>query len=177
MAWTTFPTLTDGQVLTGAHLQIVRDNFAETAPAKATTAGSLFVATGANAVAERVPNVNTVGTSETTTSTTYADLTTVGPSLTMTTGPRAFVFLSCQLTNNTGTIGSFMSVAVSGATTVAATDASALVHYPTTAGLPIQATRVVVQGLTAGSNTFTAKYRAAANTGTFSQRNLAVIPL
>jgi hypothetical protein len=177
MAWSTPLTAVSNATLTAAQWNAsVRDNLAETAPAKATTAGSIFAGTGANSIAERIPSGDTVGTSQTTTSTSYVDLATVGPSVTVTTGVLAFVFVSCQMTNNTGTIGSFMSFTVSGATTVAATDGSSLVHYPTTAGLPMQATRAVSQGLTAGSNTFTAKYRAAANTGTFSQRGLAVIP-
>ena len=36
----------------------VRDNFNETAPAKATTAGELIVVTGANAIAEGHNNVH-----------------------------------------------------------------------------------------------------------------------
>ena len=34
-----------------------------------------------------------------------------------------------------------------------------------------------VTGLTAGSNTFTAKYRVDAGTGTFANRTIVVIPL
>lgn len=179
MAWSAPLTAVTNAALTAAQWNAsVRDNLLETAPAKATTAGSFFAGTGANAIAERVPQSAIVGTTETTTSTSYTALTTAGPAVaSMTTGVRAFVFISAQLTGNTGTLGSFMSYAVSGATSVAASDGSALVYYPSTANLPIQATRVVGQGLTAGSNTFTAQYRVAgATTGSFGQRGLAVIP-
>ncbi len=69
----------------------------------------------------------------------------------------------------------FMSFAVSGATTVAAADAEAVMQ---TGGQQQGSATYVVTGLTAGSNTFTAKYRssAAANTCHFSNRALIVTP-
>ena len=177
MAWTTPLTAVANASLTAAQWNAsVRDNLLMTAPALATTAGGFFVATGSNALAQRVTDSDTIGTSETTTSTSFVDLATVGPTVTVTTGPRAFVFVSGQATNNTATSGTFMGFAVSGATTVSAVDSSSMVFYPASSGQPHQATRVVAQGLTAGSNTFRSKYRVAANTGTFSQRNICVIP-
>lgn len=51
MAWTAPRTWTTGEVVTASHMNThVRDNLLETAPAKATTAGDLFVGTGANAL-------------------------------------------------------------------------------------------------------------------------------
>jgi hypothetical protein len=94
--------------------QYVRDNLNETAPAKATAAGQFFVATGANAIAARTPTSATVATSETTTSTSYADLATVGPAATVTTGVAAMVFIKSGIDKNTANIGTFMSFAVSG---------------------------------------------------------------
>lgn len=178
MAWGVPLTAVSNAPLTAAQWNAsVRDNLLETAPAKATTAGSFFASTGPNAIAERVTSSSIVGTTETTTNTSYTNLATAGPAVTVTTGVRAFVFISAQLTGNTGTLGSFMSYAVSGATSVAASDGSALVYYPSTANLPIQSSRVIGQGLTAGSNTFTAQYRVAgATTGSFGQRSVAVIP-
>lgn len=176
MAWSTFPTLTDGQILTGAHMQVVRDNFAETAPAKATTAGSFFVSTGANVIAERLTGSAVVSTSEATTSSSYTNLTTPGPAVTVTTGVRALVVFGAWITNDTAGSRVFMSYAVSGATTVAAADASAMAHDASSTNRIVGASRVIMQGLTAGSNTFTAQYKVSANTGTFSQRNLAVVP-
>lgn len=178
MAWTTFPTLTDGQVLTGAHMQIVRDNFAETAPAKATTAGSLFVATGSNAIAQRTIGSTFTAATENTTNTSYVDLATAGPAVTVTTGTSAIVMWSAHMWNDTAGSRPYMSYAVSGATTIAAGDAIAYAHDVSAAGRIIGASRIMMQaGLTGGSNTFTAKYRVSANTGTWAQRHLMVIPL
>ena len=48
----------------------------------------------------------------------------------------------------------------------------------TTPYISVQASATyLVSGLTAGSNTFTAKYRVDASTGTFVNRNIIVIPL
>lgn len=178
MAWSTPLTAVAGVALTAAQWNAsARDNLLETAPAKATTVSSFFVGTGPGAIAERVPLQTVTPNSETTTNTSYTNLATVGPSVTTTTGTKAFVIIGAQLTCNTATLGAFMSYAVSGSTPVAATDASALVHYPSSTNLPLQASRVIFQGLTAGSNTFTAQYKVAgAATGLFSQRTLAVIP-
>ena len=118
-----------------------------------------------------------VATSETTTSTTYANLTTVGPSVTMNTGDRTEVeiTLSARLSNSGASGDSFMSVDVSGATTLAAVDDNALFFKSPSAGNPGHYSRSVkITGLTAGSNTFTAKYRTTANTSTFQFRWLIV---
>lgn len=178
MAWSVPLTAVSNATLTAAQWNAsVRDNLLETAPAKATTAGSLFVATGANAIAERIPAGATVGTLEATATTTYTDLTTVGPAVTVTSGSKCLVIISAQVTNSTSTSGSFMSFAGSGATTFSGSDASALVFYAPTTGQPVQASRVVLQTtLNSGANTFTAKYKAAAGSAQFSQRNIFVIP-
>ena len=53
MPWVTPRTWTNGEVVGKTEMdQHVRDNFNETAPAKATTAGELIVVTGANQIAE-----------------------------------------------------------------------------------------------------------------------------
>jgi hypothetical protein len=75
-----------------------------------------------------------------------------------------------------------MGFAVSGATTLAASDAQSLVAGILGGGgaprpdMQGSATYLVT-GLTAGSNTFTAKYRVDGSTGTFANRNIIVIPL
>ena len=180
MAWTTFPTLTDGQVLTGAHMQLVRDNFAETAPAKATTAGRFIVTTGANTIAERIPTNNFVGTSETTTSNVYTDRTTVGPAVTVTTGTRAIVAVTCDAWNSTLSAYSWMSYAVSGASTVSASDSIGMGIRSATADAATGSRCSYIDmntSLTGGSNVFTAKYRATTANGKFGNRALLVIPL
>lgn len=179
MSWTAPMTFVAATTLTAAQLNIhLRDNLNETAPAKATTAGRIFVSTGANAIAERAVVDNLVSTSETTISTTYVDLTTVGPVQTVTTGTRALVIWHCG-TQNSGTGNTnFISVAVSSATTIAASDTWAIQNKAA-----INADYIGVSGahlfttLTAGSNVFTLKYRVTAGTGTFSVRDIIVIGL
>lgn len=180
MAWTTFPTLTDGQVLTGAHMQLIRDNFNETAVAKATASGRLFVSTGTNALAERIPGFNFVGTLETTTSTTYADLATVGPSVTATSSSRAIVALTADMWLSTAG-SAYASVAISGASSIAAVDARAAKVRITTGGDANPGCRIGITNmqstLSSGSNTWTMQYRTTAGTATFSNRDLVVLPL
>lgn len=178
MAWVTFPTLTDGQVLTGAHMQIVRDNFAETAPAKAGAAGNFIVTTGVNSVAQRAYVDNFIGTAETSASTSYVDLATVGPSMSVTTGPRAIVVTTADLW---GSAAGYINTTfdVSGATTVSASDVRALTVRVQTgdANGGSRASVLNTINLTSGSNTFTMRYRVTAGTGRWANRTLVVIPL
>lgn len=135
--------------------------------------GDLVTTTWLNEVERRKPTGATVATSQTTTSTSYADLATVGPAVTVTTGTSALVIISADLTAPAGD-NAFMSVAVSGASTVAAADSKALKMTNTNTS---QKSRVMlITGLTAGSNTFTAKYRVGSGTGTFVYRELVVVP-
>ncbi len=104
--------------------------------------------------------VATVATSETTTSTSYTDLTTAGPAVTVTTGTKALVIVSAQVQHTIDTGDSFMAYAVSGATTTAATDTTCLVMSDVVTANPNRASAASVITVTAGSNTFTAKYRS-----------------
>lgn len=122
-----------------------------------------------------------VDTEETETNTSYDDMTTPGPSVSYT-APRdckVLILLSCYLTNNTLGNTSFMSFAISGATTLAAADTRAIRHRPSgTAGQQVNgATAVYIASLTAGANTITAKYRVEGGTGSYGARKLIVIPL
>lgn len=137
-----------------------------------------FVATGANAIAERESAIVTVHKSESTSSTSYTDLKTTGPSVTITTGTSALVFFSCEMQNNTTNSAAMASVAVSGATTVAASDNwRILANGVTAANVTALCGFHHFTGLTAGLNTFTMKYAASANTATFNYRQLSVIAL
>jgi len=180
MVWTSPITFVAASILTAAQLNAhLRDNLLETAPAKATTAGRIFVSTGANAIAERAITAATIATSETTTSTTFTDLTTAGPTITVTTGSQAIVFVAAQMSNLSETQSSFVSYLVSGATSNPANVDRGAAHQQR--GNPSnQITRVgswSLMNLNPGSNTFTAKYSVDAGTGTFSNRFLLVIAL
>lgn len=180
MSWTTPPTLTDGQVLTGAHTQIWRDDLNTAAPALATTAGSIFAATGTNAIAERIPQRATVSTAQSTSTTaTFGDLSTVGPAVTVTSGTSALVWWSAQIENSSAGAGGYMGFAVSGASTIAAGGgANVLRLISGGAGERNRAGVLFMQtGLTAGSNIFTAKYTTpTGGTATFQDRDIGVIP-
>ncbi|HSE08467.1 MAG TPA: hypothetical protein VLB29_07360 [Nocardioidaceae bacterium] len=162
--------------------QFVRDNLNETAPAKATAAGSHFVATGVNSIAERQTQGATDLNNADTTSTTFTDLSApgaIGPSVTVETGPSALVVVQCQLSND-GAGSSRMAYAVSGATTIAAADNRGTGIFGS-AGVALIASSVSLHfggvALTPGINTFTAKYRVSSGTGTFTQRRIIVFPL
>ena len=121
------------------------------------------------------PQSATVATTQTTTSTSYTDLTTSGPAVTLATGTSALVTVAFQGYNSGAGYLSYMSVAVSGATTIAAADSTAaVVRYDN--NISASAT-FLLTGLTAGSNTFTAKYKTstAATTATFINRHLTVV--
>lgn len=184
MAWTAPATWTNS-VLTAAQLNAqLRDNMLETAPAKATTAGSIFVATGLNGLVERLPAEVWESASETTTSTTYVNLTTIGPNVTVTTGTRALVGLTCSLNNSVAGAYSCMSAAIYTPPATQNTppdDNYALVGKAegTLSTAPvIRASQFrLLSGLIAQSNLFQGKYRVQSGTGTFDDRAVLVIPL
>ena len=111
-------------------------------------------------------------TNESTTSTSFTDLSTV-TAVTVTTGTKALVIYGGQV--NPGNAG-YISVAISGASTVTASDNNSVVF--SVAGQDAYQTRAIVfTGLTAGSNTFTEKFRANTGTASFSRRGITVIDL
>jgi hypothetical protein len=178
MAWTTPITAVANAAFTAAQFNAsVRDNLLVTPAAIATTAGSHFATTGANAIAERIPANAAVATVETTTSTVYTNLATVGPAVTVTTGTSVLLGFHCRQSNATLASNCWTTYAVSGATTIAAADGTALSYdSPVANSTAYHGTTFRVTGLTAGSNTFTLQYRVSAGTGTFHNRNLWVLP-
>jgi len=117
-----------------------------------------------------------IATSQTTTSTSYTDLSTAGPAVTLTTGTRAYVILTTYTFNNTANSTSSMGFAVSGATTIAAADTSSILFRGNIGGgQDIQVSAVYEVTLTAGSNVSTTKYKVSGNTGTFANRGITVI--
>lgn len=117
-----------------------------------------------------------VATSETTGSTTYVQLTTTTDAVTVSIGTSGacLLVLTCDIANS-GANFSAMSYTISGANTFTANDTNALANSGTTELAMSWST--VLTGLTAGSTTFTAKYRVSAGTGTFKRRFISVIPL
>jgi hypothetical protein len=123
-----------------------------------------------------IPRQALVQTDETTTSDTFTDLATAGPAVTVTTGTSVLLLATAEIYGTT--TGGTMAIAVSGATTRAAvedyTAATSLIN--SSANTIIIA--ALLTGLTAGSNTFTCKYKRRGGAGTphFLERQLIVIP-
>jgi hypothetical protein len=121
--------------------------------------------------------VATVATDQSTTSSSYTDLATSGPAVTLTTGTKVLVIVSAYEYQSTSGGQARMSYAVSGATTIAALDSTALTLRRID-DTNIRASAVSRITVTAGSNTFTAKYRTTGTgTANFLDREICVIDL
>lgn len=145
-----------------------------------TYSGSAWVAVGGTVSFNTGKNY--VATSQSTTSTTYVGLTTA-QAVTVTTGTKALVSISASFQNAAGVnVGARMSFAISGATTVAASDEfSTGIAFLGTGGGNYQVKNgatFLVTGLTAGSNTFTAQFlKGAGDTPGFAERTISVVNL
>jgi len=148
-----------------------------------TTGQVLTVAAGAPSWATPSSSIgtasSTVATLETTTSTSYTNLTTT-QSVTLTTGTKVLVLISCGLQTDTVSKQAFVSYTISGATTQAASDAQALIFERPGSGGG-QQNRFGIHSfatVTAGSNTFTLKFKAQTPAeGQFENRTITVINL
>jgi len=179
MAWTAPPTVVARDVVTAALWNTsVRDNLNACAVALGTTAGRIFAATAANALAERVPDSNLVATGQTTTSTTYVDLATVGPTVTHSNGTMAMGSWGAIMSNNTAGQGARMGLDLSGATTAAASDTNSVCIESGNANDAFQVFwTTIFAGLTPGSETYKAKYRlVGTGTASFTTRIVSIIP-
>lgn len=177
MTWTAPMTFVDGAALTASQLNTyLRDNMNETEVAKATSAGGLFISSGPNEIVERVGGSSVVDEQEDTTSTTYTNLATVGPSITCNTGTRAFWFVSCQMASASVAVSLQVGLEITGKTnqaaaTVMEVDGLTANHAVTFGNCGFYET------LVPGESTFTMKYQVPSGaTGTFGNRSLTVIP-
>jgi len=120
----------------------------------------------------------TVATSQSTTSTSYTDLTTSGPSVTVTTGTSVLVLCNSKLTTPNDTEAHF-DFAISGATTRSAADSTCVFFRQNGAGTSFaRFGNSNLMTVTAGSNTFTMKYRSGNGSSvTFADRTITVINL
>lgn len=178
MAWSAPITWVGGQVPTAAILNAqIRNNMLETMPAKATQEGQIFVGNGPNSITTRIPDAARLNVFESTTSATYTDLATVGPSVTATHGSYVVIFWSCLVQNSVANADSYMSWTMSGANTRAADDVWSIRQDGVPATNPWRFGSVdVLTNLTPGTTTFTAKYRRDTGTADFTDRFIGVIP-
>lgn len=178
MTWTTPKTWVANTVLYAADLNThMRDNMQELAPAKATTAGSIFVTEGINRIVERTPDFAEIHTAEMTGSTSWTNLFTTGPSLTIRTGGSALFFISASVKNTASNATSLMSVEVSGSSDINPSDDWAFrVDGITENNETRYSSFHYERNLTPGMNTFTMKYKAGSGMATFAHREMVVFP-
>src|SRR4051812_34776991 len=107
MAWSAPPTFVNGNVLTAAQLNVLSTDLLETMPSDAVhgvgggpvAAGAYelgpgyFASTGANAITEMQPGRHEVYTYESVSSTTFVDLATVGPQVSV--QANGFIVILC----------------------------------------------------------------------------------
>lgn len=201
MAWATLAVFVTGEVVTAAKMNIVRGNILESSAATVTTAGDIAYADAANSMGSRLgigaantvmastgsaPVWRTVGFAQdtsstmTTSSTSYIDLAswTSGASVadTITTGTRAILIATARVSNDTGGNSVYLSYAVSGASTVAASDVRAGRYESSNADDWANVMLLDRVTLTAGSNTFTLYAKVDGGTGTINKVEMVVIP-
>jgi hypothetical protein len=180
MTWTAPKTWVANATLTAAELNAqIRDNLNHQAPAIVSGNRGYIMSTGQFELSFRQTERHVLQSTGETTSLTYTDLsgTSVGPTVSATTGTAALVFFCCTMQQVTvGGNSTFMSVAVSGATTIAASSGRALrmqtgIDYRTNAS---QFT--YFDTLNPGTNTFTCKYAVGGGKGRFLRRRITVMP-
>lgn len=175
MTWSTLPTYTDGTVLDASKLNAIKANINETAPAKATTAGYHFVSTGTNHIEERAIVSDKILTQQTTTSTTYTNLSTTGGIAALTTGVKALIMHGCQMFNDT-TSACWSSYELSGATSSSPNNDRA-VTCEANANDSFRMSYCELQVTNPGVNVFIQKYRVSAGQGTFDDRHIIAMGL
>lgn len=99
-----------------------------------------------------------IDTTESTSSTTFVDLATVGPFVTIATGTNVLVMVSVTAYRASAGFSAYVGIDVSGATTIAAADVVSAASPGGSYGVLLVRTYLIT-GLTPGSNTFALKYR------------------
>lgn len=113
---------------------------------------------------------------QTTTSSTYADLATVGPSVTVNIGVNGTALVCIGAGIYTTSTTKLAAVSISGATTRAATDTNSLRKDDAAFTVKMGLTYIET-GLNPGSTTFKLQYRTTAGTANFFDRTITVVPL
>lgn len=174
---TTSATLASGTLIQGNGTNDITLN-ATTATVVKLASGVPSAATvGVDYIAPSVIQAATVTTDEIRNSASYGDMSTAGPSVTLThAGTVAIIWISAYAYATANLKNMWISPDVSGANTVAASDANASVMFTQSINTANTLSRVLVlTGLTPGSTTFKLQYKADANNnGHFVNRSIAV---
>lgn len=120
------------------------------------------------------PLINEVDTDESTTSTTYANLATTGPSLTTPLAGDFIIEHGMESYCTAATIEGYMSYAIGGS---AAVDADYISSYMPTSGYSTTPARSNRQNSIAASTAFVCKYKVNGGTGQFRKRWLKITPV
>ena len=205
MAWSTPRTWVTDEIVTAAKFNAsIRNNFARLAPATAAAAGDLIYADGYRSMGGRLPiatsgshlvsdgsgpvwrrgDYDYNGQWDTATRNVWGSLysitggTITETYVTVTTGPAALVTILCTLSNATANESTHLSYAVSGATTIEASDLHSVFYESSNTADRMRAGGAFLRDdLTPGSNTFTVYGKVSAGTGTFSYPAISVLPL
>lgn len=181
MVWTSPMTAVAGNTFAASQYNLyVRDNLLESGVAKLTAANGTFVTDSANSVAARYPVGSAiVTTDQSTTSASYIDLATPGPSVTLTTGTDAIIIWAARLYNSLAEYAVYCSYEVSGASTFSPDSSVSLIRDGMgTSGRQRAGMMQARTNLTPGINTFTMKYKVfSSGTGSFAFRQIIVIPI
>ena len=119
-----------------------------------------------------------VTNSESTTSTSYTDLATFGPTSTVTVASsgKVLITMTALMSNSTSYASGYMSFQIDTNTIVTSTLDRTALRMRGDGSDQASVTRTV-RNLTPGDHTFTAKYRTSAGTETFANRSIVVIQL
>lgn len=182
MAWTSPMTAVANQKWTATQFNAhVRDNLLETEAAVVSSSGQFVLSDGVNSLTTRTVNSAASSTTGTTTSTSYTSSLSGASSLSVssvTTGTAALVYVGARMANNVSNGVCRICIAISGATTVAASDDRSAYSAAVSANNFMScSTWELYTGLTPGSHTFTAQYKVSTGTGTYGVRNMIVIAL
>lgn len=179
MSWVAPMTATAHAALTAAQWNLnLRGNMLELCPARATAAGGYFVSTGAHEVVNRSAVSDGVEVPEATLDTAPNDLITIGPQVSVETGAKALIFLSAQI-EATPDKNAYMSVAVSGASSIAASAGlrALMIKFQNEQARIRHGVFILQSGMTTGVNTFTAKYWVeSGGVAIFGSRYMLVMP-
>lgn len=172
------PTATEGMMayLTAPTVPAVSSSTASGLPSGILTAynGSAWVCL--TPVAARTDATGT--TSSTTFTTSLGGTPGTNPSVTLSTGTSVLVSISVEMSSSNATpIYCWTAVGVSGASTINPVNALGVVNQAPNTAVYTSARTFVIDGLTAGTNTFTLQYKVGSGTGNFANRSITVQPI
>jgi hypothetical protein len=186
MTWTAPMTAVSGDLFTAAEYNLyVRDNFLEMAASinkdLSANRGGFFSVEASNRLKQRFPGAAVVTAEHNIKiyQTSFVDVQSAGPYVTVKTGSRALVCINAEMMNRNTNAQASASFEVSGATNIKASDNWRITHDGIDAQKwSRQGAWRLVTGLNPGLNTFRMKYRTG-NLGPvyFRRREIVVIPL